>query len=93
MKIAVSSGLTGTLDIGFRYFPSSEICCSRLIPITEPREYVRRHMQSVRHGCSRLRIRACRWQSLFCVDGVIVGMNQIMQHTGMVRMTSINGFE
>ena len=50
-------------------------------------------MQSMRYGRRCLGIGARCLQTLLCVLGIIVGVNEVVQHTRMVRMARVNVLE
>src|SRR5215831_18204395 len=87
--VPVSAGFACTRYVSLRYFPSSQICRSRLIPITEPREYVRRHMQRVGHSGCGLSVAARRPKALLRVHWIVIRVNQIMKRARMVGMPGI----
>ena len=50
-------------------------------------------MKSMRHRRSGLGIGSRRLEALLCVLRIIVGVNEVVQHTRMVRMARVNVLE
>src|SRR5215469_13825448 len=83
----------GAFDIVLRYVPAPQVCRSRFVPVAQSRENVRRHMESMRHLCGRLRVGTSRFETQLCVLRIVVCVNEIMQDTWMVRLSGIHLFE
>src|SRR5678815_1456244 len=61
------------------------ICFNRFVPHSQTREYVRRHMQRVGYPWRDIIVKLGCSQAALSELRIIVGMDQVMNDSGMVR--------
>ncbi len=65
----------------------------RIVPVTQPREDVRGHVQSVRRGRRDLRVCPCSAQPPWGQLGAVIGMDQVVRKTGVLRQPAVQRLE
>ena len=81
------------LQLAHRRAVGGAIAFHQLLPESDPREDVRGHVQRVRHRGRDAGVHPRRRQTLLRQLGVIVGVDQVVRHAGVLRVLAEQRFE
>ena len=85
MEISVLARFSGALHILFGGAPGVLVRRRRLLPVSQPRENMRRHVLSVGDGSSRFGVGSCCLETICGMFWIIVYVNQVVQDTRMLQ--------
>src|SRR6266436_4419849 len=81
MEISVLARFSGALHIIFGGAPGVLVRRSRLLPVPQPRENMRRHVLRVGDGSSRFGVSSCCLETIYGMFWIVVYVNQVVQGT------------
>ena len=93
MEVAQRSRLSRRLHVVVRNLPRVLVGRRRFVPVSQAREDVRGHVIRVRHRGGRLGVGARGGQTRFGVNGIVVGVNEVVQHARMLLVVRVDRFE
>ena len=93
MEIAQLAGFARLLHVVVRNLPGVLIRRRGLAPIAQARENVRRHVIRVRNRGGGLRVHPRRGKTSFCMHRIVVPVNEVVEHAGVLLVVRVDGLE
>src|SRR5256884_2477635 len=90
MEISVLARFSGALHIIFGGAPGVLVRRSRLLPVPQPRENMRRHVLRVGDGSSRFSVSSCCLETIYGMFWIVVYVNQVVQGTRVLRFLCVH---
>src|SRR4029077_15842241 len=90
MEISVLARFSGALHIIFGGAPCVLVRRSRLLPVPQSRENMRRHVLRVGDGSSHLSVSSCCLETIHGMFWIVVCVNQVVQGTRVLRFLCVH---
>src|SRR5260370_17158811 len=90
MEISVLARFSGALHIIFGGAPGVLVRRSRLLPVPQPRENMRRHVLRVGDGSSRFGVSSCCLETIYGMFWIVVYVNEVVQGTRVLRFLCVH---